>query len=365
MLFQRPIRFAQSWEDYQVIESGLRVKKDDEIVAILSSGDNLLNLLRFEPAAIYGYDINPAQINEVKLKIAAIEHLPYPEFLTLLGYTGTEPQRKKLFHLLSPHLDTDAFTFWNRYITLLGKGLAFQGVTERYFSLQRSLVRFFLAEEYTHFVSAQTREERKMIFEKKLHTPFIKALTRMFMNNRVMNHLLYQPRAIRYIPSSFNYQECFWRQMSHRCVDIGCLNNPYQYWLFTGALLEDRRYWQPYLQEQYYATLRQQTKKLHIFEQDLRFGLKKLASNSVDAFYISDIFDWMSMKDMEETMLEMVRVAKKNARILSFILNFDKGIPAGVRQHVHLDEIKSKELFAQERVGIYSKINLFIVQKSS
>ena len=363
MLFQSPIRFAQSWEDHQVIESGLQVKKDDEIVAILSSGDNVLNLLRFEPAAIYGYDINPAQIHEVKLKISAIEHLPYPEFLTLLGYTGTEQQRKKLFHLLSPHLDTDTLTFWNEHRNLLGKGLAFQGVTERYFSLQRSLMRFFLADEYTHFVSAQTREERAMIFEKKLHTPYVKALTRMFMNNRVMNHLLFQPRAIRYLPPSFNYQERFWRQMTHRCVDIGCVNNPYQYWLFTGALLEDRRYWQPYLQEQYYRTLRQQTQKVRIFEQDLRVGLKNLASDSIDAFYISDIFDWMSLEEMEETIMELVRAAKKNARIVSFILNYDKGIPLHLRKLVHLDEIKSQELFIQERVGIYSKINLFVVQK--
>jgi S-adenosylmethionine:diacylglycerol 3-amino-3-carboxypropyl transferase len=363
MLFKSPIRFTQSWEDHQVIESGLQVKKNDSVVAILSSGDNLLNLLRYEPAVIYGFDIDPAQIYEVKLKITAIEQLPYEDFLVVLGYTGTEGARVRLFHRLRQHLDNSTYSFWCRHINLLEQGLAFQGVTEKYFSFLRAFMRFFLAEEYVHFISAQTREERQKIFEKKLHTPIFQMLTKLFLNNRITTHLLFQNRATRYIPSSFDYQECFWRNMSHACVDIGCVNNPYRYWIFTGKVLEDRHYWQPYLQEKYYGMLQKQTKKIHLVEQNIYHGLKDLESNSIDAFYISDIFDWMSLKEIENTLLEIVRVAKKNARIISFVLNYDKGIPPDVRTLVHLDEKKSQELFSQERVGIYSKINLFVVQK--
>jgi S-adenosylmethionine:diacylglycerol 3-amino-3-carboxypropyl transferase len=363
MLFKNPIRFSQSWEDYRVIECGLQVKKNDTIVAIISSGDNLLNLLRFEPTAMYGFDINPAQIYELKLKIAAIEQLPYTEFLTLLGYTGTEQQRVKLFHLLTHHLDNNTYTFWNQHINLLGQGLAFQGWFERYISFLRYFIRFFLAEEYIHYVTAQTRKERQVIFEKKIHRPILRVLTKIFMNNRVMTHLSFQKRAIQHIPSSFNYHACFWRNISHAFVDIGCVNNPYLYWLFTGTVLEDRHYWQPYLQEKHYAMLRQQTKKIRIFEQDLCVGLKELESDSIDAFYISDIFDLMSLEEKEKTLLEIVRVAKKNARIISFILNYDKGIPQRLRKLVYINEIKSLELFAQERVGIYSKINLLEVKK--
>jgi S-adenosylmethionine-diacylglycerol 3-amino-3-carboxypropyl transferase len=363
MMIKNPIRFAQSWEDYQVIECGLQIKKNDTIVTIISSGDNLLNLLRFEPADIYGYDINPAQIYEVKLKIAAIEHLTYTEFLTFFGYTGTEQQRIKLFHILTDHLDIDTYTFWNQHMNLLSQGLAFQGWLERYFSFFRYFIRFFLAEEYNHYVTAQTKKERQVIFEKKINRPFLKAFTKIFMNNRVMTHLLFQKRVIQYIPSSFNYHDSFWRNITHAFVDIGCVNNPYLYWLFTGIVLEDRHYWQPYLQEKNYAMLRQQIKKIHIFEQDLCAGLKELKSDSIDAFYISDIFDWMSLEEMEKTLLEIVRVGKNDARIISFILNYDKGIPQRLRNLVYINEKKSLELSAQERVGIYSKINLLEVKK--
>jgi len=363
MLFKNPIRYAQSWEDHRVIECGLRVKKNDTIVAIISSGDNLLNLLRFEPATIYGYDINPAQIYELKLKIVAIEQLLYTEFLTFLGYTGTEQQRVQLFHRLRHHLDNDTYMFWNQHTHLLTQGLAFQGGFERQFSFLRHFIRFFLAEEYFHYATAQTRKERQEIFEKKLHRPILKLLTKIFINNSIMTHLLYPNRAIQYIPSSFNFNDCFWRKITRACVDIGCVNNPYLYWIFTGIVLEDRHYWQPYLQEEHYATLGQYTKNIHIFAQDLCVGLKDLESNSIDAFYISDIFEWMSQEEMEKTLLEIVRVAKKKARIISFVLNYDKEIPQHLHKIVDINEIKSLELFKQERVGLYSKINLLEVKK--
>jgi S-adenosylmethionine-diacylglycerol 3-amino-3-carboxypropyl transferase len=363
MLLQTPIRYAQSWEDHRVIESGLQVKKNDTIVAIISSGDNLLNLTRFEPAAIYGFDINSAQIHEINLKIAAIEYLSYSEFLVFLGYAGTEQQRIELFHCLTPHIDSNTNVFWSQHLNLLGKGLAFQGWMERSFSMVRPFLRFFLAEEYHHYLTAQTRQERLAIFEKKLNRPVLRAFTKIFITNRVMTHLLFSSRAIQNIPTSFDYQQCFWRNNSHAFVDIGCVNNPYLYWVFTGKVLEDRNYWQPFLQETYYDILKQNIKKIHIVEQDIRVGLKNLESDSVDAFYISDIFDWMSLEEIEITLLEIIRVAKQNARIISFCLNYDKGIPRSLYKCVSINDIKSLELSAQERTGLYSKVSLFEVKK--
>ncbi len=332
-------------------------------ITILSSGDNTLNLLPFEPAAIYSYDISPAQIHEAKLKIAAIEQLSYQEFLTLLGYTGTEQQREELYYHLVDHLEKDTLTFWNQHLNLLQKGLSSQGWMERSFSLVRHLIRFFLAEEYVHSLTAHTRQERQVIFEKKINRPMVRALTKLFMNNRPMTHILFHKQAILNIPPTFDYQSYFWRNISRAFVDIGCVNNPYIYWIFTGELLPESQYWQPYLQERHFATLRQHTKKIHIFEQDIYNGLKDLDSDSVDAFYISDIFDWMSQENVEKTLLEIVRVAKKDAKIVCFILNYDKGIPPNLQKQILIDEVKSKEFSAQERVGIYSKINILEIQK--
>jgi S-adenosylmethionine:diacylglycerol 3-amino-3-carboxypropyl transferase len=363
MLFKSPIRYAQGWEDHRIIECGLQVKKNDTIVTILSSGDNTLNLLQFEPSAIYSFDINPAQIYEAKLKIAAIEQLSHTEFLTILGYTGAEQQREKLFHLLADHLDKDTLAFWNQHINLLRNGLASQGWMERSFSFVRALIRFFLAEEYIHSLTAQSREERQRIFEKKINRPILRVITKIFMNNRPMIHVLFHKQAILNIPPSYDYQRSFWRNISRAFVDIGCVNNPYLYWIFTGELLKDEQYWQPYLQEKQYATLKKQTKKIRIYKQDLYNGLKGIESDSVDAFYVSDIFDWMSLEEIEKTLLEIVRVAKKNAKIVCFVLNYDKGIPPRVRKYISVDEIKSQEFSAQERVGFYSKINILEVQK--
>jgi S-adenosylmethionine-diacylglycerol 3-amino-3-carboxypropyl transferase len=363
MQLRNPIRFAQSWEDHRVIERGLAVKKGDAVVSILSSGDNVLNLLRFEPKILYGFDINPAQVCEVQLKIAAIKHLTHPDFLTLLGYAGTDEERIRVFHSIAPYLDSQTKDFWDHHLKMLECGLSFQGAFERYLSRLGCLARFFLAEDYPRYVRAQTRDERQRIFDEKINRPFLRRLTRMVMQNQAVNHVFFQNNALQFIPRSFDYNECFWNNLSHACVDIGCTKNPYLYWLFTGAMPEDRRDWQPYLQEEQFALLRQETTKIRLFQQDICTGLKKMDADSIDAFYLSDIFGWMSSVEIEKTLGEVVRVAKPHAKIICFVLNYDMGVPQSMHQYLEHDEHMSRELHDQERAGFYSKINLYTVTK--
>ena len=96
-LIKSPIRFAQGWEDHKVIEEGLNIKKGHVLAGILASGDNILNFIRFEPSKIYAFDISHAQIFEVKLKLTALEHLNHTEFITLLGYNGTDIERQEIY----------------------------------------------------------------------------------------------------------------------------------------------------------------------------------------------------------------------------------------------------------------------------
>ncbi len=258
MAFVRnPLRFSLGWEDSQVIEAGLQPKRGDAIVAILAlTGDITLNLLRFEPSVIYGVDFNSSQIHEVRLKLAAIEHLTHPEFLTLFGFTGTPEERLQLYARLVPKLAPETKAFWNQYRVFIRKGVSFQGWMEQYYTFTGRILRFFLADQSTKYLSAQTREERQRIFDMRLNRPMLRALTKIFMNNRIaVNVVLSSIRRLKNIPSTFDYQACSWRNFYHAFVDIGCVQNPYLTYLMTGAMPGDRTCWHPYLQEEYYPTL--------------------------------------------------------------------------------------------------------------
>jgi len=362
MLLKSPLRYSQSWEDHRVIEKGLGVSNGDTIVSILSSGDNVLNLLRFEPRVIYGFDRNAGQFHEVKLKITAIKYLEHKDFLKLLGYEGDNNERRDLFNYLSDKLDGDTRDFWKKHEVIIEKGISLQGFTEKKISFERRIFKFFLGKEYAIFVDSNNRDERESIYEKKINRETLRFFSR-FVKNKPMAHLFYHKDLVKNLPSTFDYYSLFWKKSRHMCVDIGCINNPYLCWYFTGILPENKQYWQPYLQKEHYQTIKKNAHKLLVFNKDICEGLKGIENDSVSTFYISDIFDWMSYEKMEKNLKEMIRVARHNAKIIDFIIMHDKGIPKSVERNLIYDEKTNKALLAYDRVGFYPNIYLFHVIK--
>ena len=65
------IRYAQCWEDADILLEGLAVREGDVCVSIASAGENSLSLLTGNPAKVVAIDLNPAQLACVDLRRAA------------------------------------------------------------------------------------------------------------------------------------------------------------------------------------------------------------------------------------------------------------------------------------------------------
>jgi S-adenosylmethionine-diacylglycerol 3-amino-3-carboxypropyl transferase len=57
------IRYAQVWEDADVLLAGLDIQPGDVCVSIASAGDNALALLTKDPSRVIALDLNPAQLS--------------------------------------------------------------------------------------------------------------------------------------------------------------------------------------------------------------------------------------------------------------------------------------------------------------
>src|SRR5690606_17574733 len=100
------IRYANCWEDPEVLLQGLSPKEGSKILSIASAGDNSFSLLTTNPALVVAVDINQTQLFLVALKKAAIEYLDYPDVLTFLGFrSGAD--RLVLFNRIKGTLETD------------------------------------------------------------------------------------------------------------------------------------------------------------------------------------------------------------------------------------------------------------------
>jgi S-adenosylmethionine-diacylglycerol 3-amino-3-carboxypropyl transferase len=56
------IRYAQCWEDADILLEGLDIQEGDVCLGIGSAGDNCLSMLTRNPAKVIAVDMNPAQL---------------------------------------------------------------------------------------------------------------------------------------------------------------------------------------------------------------------------------------------------------------------------------------------------------------
>src|SRR4051794_1995424 len=133
------VRYAQCWEDADVLLEGLDVQPGDVCLSIASAGDNSLALLTRSPRRVIALDLNPAQLACVALRVAAYRTLSHPELLELIGSTPSR-RREALYLRCRPLLTDDVRAFWDSHRAEVRAGIGDAGKFERYFRLFRRWV---------------------------------------------------------------------------------------------------------------------------------------------------------------------------------------------------------------------------------
>ena len=97
------IRYAQCWEDADILLEALQVQPGETCLSIGSGGDNTLALLTRNPAKVIAVDLSPSQIACLELRIAAYRELKHAEFLELIG-SRPGSHRQNLYRRCRPAL---------------------------------------------------------------------------------------------------------------------------------------------------------------------------------------------------------------------------------------------------------------------
>ena len=127
------IAYSMLWEDSNILIKALEINSDDNVLSITSAGCNVLSLLLQNPKSITAIDLNPAQNNLFRLKVAAIKFLTHKEFLSLFGFSKSI-NAIEVFTKLSPSLDKKTKNYFNNNTSLIKNGLIHTGKLEQYFS---------------------------------------------------------------------------------------------------------------------------------------------------------------------------------------------------------------------------------------
>ena len=115
------IRYAQCWEDADVLLAALDIHPGDVCFSVCSGGDNTLSMLSRAPAEVVAVDLSPAQIACLEVKAAGFRALGYAELLELVGLEAST-RRPGLYASVRPLLSAASRAYWDANQAVLERG---------------------------------------------------------------------------------------------------------------------------------------------------------------------------------------------------------------------------------------------------
>jgi S-adenosylmethionine-diacylglycerol 3-amino-3-carboxypropyl transferase len=181
------IRYANCWEDADVLLKGLDPKQGARILSVCSAGDNSFSLLSTGAELVVAVDVNKVQLHLAELKRAAFRKLRYEEFLALLGFSLSD-RREALYNKIKNELSTEAVIYWAHNIDKIKAGVIHAGKFENYFRLYRSRILNLIHTEsrIESLFAKKSAEEQRAFYFAQWNNLRWRMLFKLFFNRYVM-----------------------------------------------------------------------------------------------------------------------------------------------------------------------------------
>lgn len=342
------LMFAQSWEDPECDRAALAVQPGDHVLAITSGGDNVLDFLRDDPARIVAIDINPAQAFLFELKRAAFRQLDHAGLLRLLGVTGTEGA-DELYRSIKGELSSAARAFFDTHQRWFDDGLLTQGGFERYFALLRRIIRLAVGRATIDGLFRLDPSAQHDFYRRDWDGWRWRALMRIGCSKALLGSRL--------DPSWFadsqtgDFGGHFLALAEHVLVALPAKDNYFLAQILLGKYLEQER--PAYLRAENFATIRDRIDRVELCVAGIEDAVRSLPDRSIDAFALSNVFEYSPPAIFADSKHEIVRVARPGARLAHRNLLAPRRLADDSRFSVDAD--LSETLRAADRGFIYSR----------
>lgn len=342
------LMFAQSWEDPECDRAALAVQPGDHVLAITSGGDNVLDFLRDDPTSIVAIDINPAQAFLFELKRAAFRQLDHAGLLNLLGVTRTEGAGE-LYRSIKGELSSAARAFFDARERWFDDGLLTQGGFERYFALLRRIIRVAVGRATIEGLFRLDPSGQAEFYRREWDGWRWRALLRIGCSKALLGNRLDPAWFADSQASDFGGH--FLALAEHVLVTLPAKQNYFLAQILLGKYLDQAR--PAYLQPENFATIRDRIDRVELKVAGIEDGLRSLPDRSIDAFALSNVFEYSPPAIFADSKHEIVRVARPGARLAHRNLLAPRRLADDSRFSVDAD--LSETLHAADRGFIYSR----------
>lgn len=350
------IRYAQCWEDADILLAALEIQPGDTCLSIASAGDNALAMLSQSPAQIIALDLSPAQLACLELRVAAYRELNHSELLKLIG-SQPSGDRQSLYQRCRSQLSPEVRYFWDTHSTEIDRGIGNAGKFERYFEIFRDRVLPLVhsRQRIDRLLQGGTLEQRRDFYDRVWNSWRWRLMFRVFFSRLVMGRLGRDPSFFKYVEGTVSDRILSRTQFA--LTDLNPAENPYLQWILTGQ----HRTALPYaLRPEHFDSIRANLDRLEWHCISLEDYLDRRDSGSIDRFNLSDIFEYLSPSSYHQLLQRLIQASKPGARLAYWNMLAPRSRPDWMQSELRSLPHLAKSLHQQDKAFFYSA---FVVEE--
>jgi S-adenosylmethionine-diacylglycerol 3-amino-3-carboxypropyl transferase len=349
------IYFAQVREDSRLERTVVERRSPSRIVCVGSGGCTALSLLSSGVEIVHCVDSNPAQCALIELKKAALAKLDREGCLDFLGERPGDDRLGTYQRHMAPLLPRYAREYWDARPGDVLSGVNQCGATERFYRFVGTNLRKSVCpdEVWRRLFSCRSIAEQVELFDRHFTTESWHAAVRVLLSKTT--HLAFFPAFMFAEAKEHDFGAFFASQFELEVRNRPMRDNYFlSQFLFGSYLLDEPEGTPHYLSRAGYESTRQNVDKLVVVPKPLEEFL--LEANRVDAFFLSNVFDWMAPAARARLCELVLRAGSKRACLLYRNMFSAHPLPTFFTERfAHCHEL-SAELVDLERSMMYRRI---------
>lgn len=344
------IRYAQCWEDADVLVEALAPRPGQTLVSIASAGDNTLALLTGRPARVVAVDLSAAQIACLELRVAAYRALTHAGLLQLVG-SRPSADRQALYTRCRSQLTPSTRAFWDAHGDDIDRGIGGAGKFERYFATFRRYVLPLVhgQRQVARLLASGTREEREAFYAHDWDTARWRWMFRLFFSRTVMGRLGRDPAFFAHVEGTV--ADRILERTRHAMTVLDPAANPYMQWILEGrhaAALPLA------LRPEHFETIRDGLDHLEWHQSDLYGALDRLGSGTLHGANLSDIFEYMAPDEYRRGLDRLCVALAPAGRLAYWNMLAPRRRPDDMADRLRSLDALAAQLHARDQAFFYS-----------
>ena len=303
------IRYANCWEDADILLQGLNPHSGSKILSIGSAGDNSFSLLITNPEIVVAVDVNKIQLYLIELKKVCIQYVSYSDLLSFLGFRHSE-KREEMFNEFKKYLSNETRQYWEKNIEQIKKGIISQGKFEHYFQLFSTKILPWIhsKKNIEKLFQNKSAREQKTFYEERWNTWRWRLLFKFFFSKYVMGKYGRDPQFLKEVKVSVG--EYIFRKAGRHLQSIQAQNNSMLRYNLTGSFGELLPH---YLQSENFEKVKANVNRLCIKEGYAEDAVKEYGN--FHYMNLSNIFEYMDNDLFSKTAKQLIEFTEKGGRL--------------------------------------------------